>query len=174
MANTHGVVNTTHCSCWTDDALNFSGVAVTDIDNGTFVALGDLQKTDDMIDEYTFTVTPDANGTSTIKYIVDTQIGKAGTLEQQLYNDPRYFYNIAGRGMSVKQLQVGNCIEINAEAMVAGATPADKPTYKTASIGAAGKLQMVDGDAGAFKYMGAVERAIGQEVVSHYVFMLMA
>lgn len=173
MANTHGVVNTTHCSAWTDDALNFSGVAVTDIDNGTFVALGDLQKTDDMIDEYTFTVTPDANGTSTIKYIVDTQIGKTGTLEQQLYNDPRYFYNIAGRAMSIKQLQVGNCVEINAEAMVTGATPVDQPTYKTATIGANGKLQMV-ADAGAFKYMGAVERAIGQEVVPHYVFMLMA
>lgn len=174
MANTHGVVNTTHCSCWTDDALNFSGIADTDIDNGTFVALGDLQKTDNVIDEYTFTVTPDANGTSTIKYIVDTQIGKASTLEQQLYNDPRHFYNIAGRTMSIKQLQTGNCIEINAEAMVTGATPVEQPTYKTASIGAAGKLQMVSGDAGAFKYMGSVNRGIGQEVVPHYVFMLMA
>ena len=75
--------------------------------------------------------------------------------------------------MSIKQLQVGNCVEINAEAMVTGATPADQPTYKTATIGANGKLQMV-ADAGAFKYMGAVERAIGQEVVPHYVFMLMA
>lgn len=173
MANTHGVVNTTHCSCWTDDALNFSGVAEKDIDNGTFVALGDLQKTDGFINEYTFTVTPDANGTSTIKYIVDTQIGKAGTLEQQLYNDPRYFYNIAGRAMSIKQLLVGNCVEISAEAMVTGATPVDQPTYTTASIGAEGKLQMVS-QSGDFKYMGAVERAIGQEVVPHYVFMLMA
>lgn len=173
MANTHGVVNTTHCSAWCDDALNYAAIAVTDIDNGTFVALGDLQKTENVIDEYTFTVTPDANGTSTIKYIVDTPI-VGNTLEQQLYNDPRHFYNIAGEAMSVKQLQTGNCIEINAEAMVTGATPVDQPTYKTASIGAAGKLQMVAGDAGAFRYLGSVNRAIGQEVVPHYVFQLMA
>ena len=171
--NTHGVVNTTHCSCWDNDALNYSGIAATDIDNGTFVALGDLQKTDEFIDEYTFTVTANANGAaSDIMYIADTPIvGK--TIDMQIYNDPRYFYNIAGQAMSIKQLQKGNCIEVNAEAMEANATPVDQPTYTLASIGATGKLQMVQ-QGGSFRYLGVVERGIGQEVVPHYVFQLMA
>lgn len=169
---THGVVITTHCACWDVDSLNYAGIAATDIDNGTFVALGDLQKTNGAIDEYTFTVTPDTNGASIYKYIVDSPV-VGSTLEMQLYNDPRYFYNVAGRPMSVKKLVGGDCIEVIAENFTEGAAPTDQPTYTTASIGATGKLQMVQQD-GAFKLLGTKTIAIGQELVPSYVFMYMA
>lgn len=169
--NTHGVVHTTHCACWDVDAYNYAGIAETDIDNGTFVVLGDIKNTDNVIDEYTFEVAVDANGTSTIKYIVDSPV-VGSTLEMQLYGDPRYFYNVAGRPMSVKQIVVGDEIELIGENFTTGAAPTDQPTYTLASIGATGKLQMVQ-QSGAFKLLGKKTISIGQELVPSYVFRYM-
>lgn len=173
MAKTHGVVNTTHCACWDVDAYNFAGVAQVDLDNGTFVALGDLQKTGNAIDEYTFDLTVDANGTASgYKYIVDSPV-RGIDIETQLMDDPRYFYIPAGKTASVKRIVGGDCIEIDINAFEVGATPVDQATYTLASIGANGKLQMVQ-TSGDFKLLGTVERGIGQEVVTNYVFMYTA
>ena len=169
MAKTHGVVNTTHCACWDVDAYNFAGIyEAGDLDNGTFVALGDIMNTDGKIDEYTFAVTPDANGTSDMKYIVDSPV-RGIDVETQIMDDPRYFYIPAGKTASIKRLVKGDCVELDVNALKEGATPVDQ----LASIGAEGKLQMVQ-TGGSFKLVGAVDRGYGQEVITHYVFMLMA
>lgn len=173
MAKTHGVVNTTHCACWDVDAYNFAGIyKAGDLDNGTFVALGDIMNTDGKIDKYTFAVTPDANGASDMKYIVDSPV-RGIDVETQIMDDPRYFYIPAGKTASIKRLVKGDCVELNVNALKEGVTPVDQPTYKSASIGAEGKLQMVQ-TGGSFKLVGAVDRGYGQEVITHYVFMLMA
>lgn len=167
MANKHGVVITTHCAAWNVDAYNFSGVATTDLDNGTFVVLGDLQKTGGVIDEYTFSVTVDANGTSKAKYIVASPI-VGSTLAMQLTGDPREFYNVAGRPLSIKRIVDGDCIEVIGANFEDGAAPTDQTTYTTANIGANGKLSMVSAD-GTFKLLGTKSIAIGQELVPSYV-----
>lgn len=172
MAKTHGVVNTTHCACTNVDALNFAGVSEKDLDNGTFVALGDIMNTDGKIDEYTFKVDVDKNGTSDMKYIVASPV-RGIDVETQIMDDPRYFYIPAGKTASIKRLVKGDCVELDTNALKEGETPAEQPTYKLASIGAEGKLQMVQ-TGGSFKLVGAVDRGYGQEVITHYVFMLMA
>ena len=172
MANKHGVVITTHCAAWNVDAFNYAGIATTDLDNGTFVALGDLQKTEGVIDEYTFTVTPDANGESKYKYIVASPTVGA-TLAMQLTGDPREFYNEANRPLSVKRIVEGDCIEVIGTNFEDGSAPTDQTSYTTAGIGANGKLSMV-ASGGAFKLLGTKTIAIGQELVPSYVLQYIA
>ena len=74
--------------------------------------------------------------------------------------------------MSVKQLVVGDEIEVIGESFTTGAAPTDQPTYTLASIGATGKLQMVQ-ESGAFKLLGKKTISIGQELVPSYVFRYM-
>lgn len=167
MANTHCVVNTTHCACWDIDAYNFVGIAATDIDNGTFVSLGAIKNTDGAIDEYVFTVTVDANGASDMKYIVDSpEVGTS--LEQQLHDDPRYFYNEAGKPMSVKRIIPGDFIEIDINGFGSGKAPTDQASYTQAKIGADGKLEMVQ-QGGTFELVGHKTIGIGQTDVTVWV-----
>ena len=166
MAYTHGVIHTTHCACWDVDSLNYSGVAEKDLDNGTFVTLGDLQKDENAISEYTFTVTEATDATGKFVYVVDSPV-VGSTLEMQLTGDPRAFYNVKGRPMSVKQLVAGDEIEVIGLNFVEGSSPAEKTTLKGATINA-GKLEMVDTDA-IFTLLGSKTIAVGQELVPSYV-----
>ena len=98
MANTHGVFIGTSCAFWDVDSLNLVGVNNSaDLDNGTFVTLGNIVNTSGVIDEYVFNVTAGSGsdyviGTPPVGYDFDTQ----------LYDDPRYFTNVQGKPMSVK------------------------------------------------------------------------
>lgn len=171
MAYTHGVIHTTHCACWDVDSLNYSGVATTDIDNGTFVTLGDIQNTDGAINEYTFAVTPAADTTGKFVYVVDSPV-VGSTLEMQLTGDPRAFYNVANRPMSVKQLVAGDEIEVIGLNFATGFAPADQTTFKGATI-EKGQLKMVDNTVTSnnaiFTLLGSKTIAIGQELVASYV-----
>lgn len=144
MANTHSFVIGTHCAFWDVDSLNLVGYnTTTDIDNGTFVALGAMNaNTDGSVAGYEYAVTPAANA----DYIVATPAG-AFNAETALYDDPRYFYNEAGRPMSVKRLLVGDCIEVPASAFTA--TPATTDTY--AEVQASGKLTSSTTNTESFK-----------------------
>lgn len=173
MANTHGVLNTTHCACWDIDAYSFTGIAATDIDNGTFLKLGKIKNTTGVIDEYVFDVEVDANGAATQKYIADTpRPGSSADLAMQLYDDPRYFYNEAGKPIQLRRIVNGDCIEIDANAFGAGKTPVDQPTYTTASIGADGKLEMVSAS-GEFDLLGQKSVGVGQQDMTVWVLMYM-
>ena len=60
------------------------------------------------------------------------------TPEQQMMSDPRYFYNAAGRPLSLKRLNPKtDIIEVDANCFVSGALPT---TETVVGIGAGGKL----------------------------------
>lgn len=171
MAYTHGVIHTTYCACWNVDSLNYSGVAEKDLDNGTFVTLGDIMNTEGVINEYTFKVAEAADATGKFVYVVDSPV-VGSTLEMQLTSDPRAFYNVAGRPMSVKQLVAGDEIEVIGLNFVTGNTPADKTTFKGATI-ENGQLKMVDATVTSnnaiFTLLGSKTIAVKHELVPSYV-----
>ena len=115
MANNHAIFNGTHCAFWDVDSYNYVGIATTDLDNGIFVKLGAIGLASD--GGYEFAVSVDASpdlicGTPAQGYGIDAQI----------YDDPRYFTNVAGKPISVKRLVKGDCIELSAEAFTAEPT----------------------------------------------------
>lgn len=123
MAKTHSIVNTTHCAAWDVDALNYVGIAEEDIDNGRFVALDGMNVDEDgMIKGYEYFVELASDLDPFNCYIVDSpEVG--GTVEMQMMSDPRYFYNEAGKPMSLKRLQVGDSIEVDATCFQEGELP---------------------------------------------------
>lgn len=163
MAKNHTVFNGTHACYWDCDALNLVGIAATDIDNGTFLTLGDMSPAQD--GAYEFTVTAGVNadliaGTPPQGYNVDAQV----------YDDPRYFTNEAGKPISVKRLIKGDCIELSE-----GAFTAAPAANKYAKVVANGKLTAQAADTGAdFQILGARTMDIGGEFIPTYVLMKLA
>ncbi len=160
MAKNHIILNGTHCAYWDVDSLNLCGIATTDIDNGTFLNLGAMSPAGD--GAYEFTVTAGANpdlvaGTPPQGYNVDAQV----------YDDPRYFTNEAGKPISVKRLIKGDCIEVSA-----GAFTAEPTTETYANVQTTGKLTAASTAANAhFQILGARTMDIGGEFVKTWVLM---
>lgn len=123
MAN-HGIVNTTSMMCWDVDALNMVGVyATADIDNGTLVTLTKIAKTDaGDITGYQYEVAPAAANSVNVWLVATPEVGK--TLDMQIHDDIRYFYNKAGLPMDIKALVAGfDCFEVDATAFTGGTLP---------------------------------------------------
>ena len=160
MAKNHTVFNGTHAAYWDVDSLNLVGIAAADIDNGTFLNLGAMSPNSD--GAYEFTVTADANpelvaGTPPQGYNVDAQV----------YDDPRYFTNEAGKPISVKRLLKGDCIEVSA-----GAFTAEPTTETYANVQTTGKLTATSTAVNAhFQILGARTMDIGGEFVKTWVLM---
>lgn len=111
--NTHAVFNGTHCAFWDVDSYNLVGIcANSDVDNGTFLKLGAMSPADD--GAYEFAVTADATDA---EYIAGTPAQGYGVVAQ-VYDDPRYFTNEAGKPISVKHLVKGDCIEVTQDSTV--------------------------------------------------------
>ena len=163
MAKNHTVFNGTHAAYWDVDSLNLVGIATTDIDNGTFLTLGAMSPAGD--GAYEFTVTAGVNadliaGTPSQGYNVDAQV----------YDDPRYFTNEAGKPISVKRLIKGDCIELSE-----GAFTAAPSTNKYAKVVTGGKLTAQVDDTGAdFQIVGVRTMDIGGEFIPTYVLMKLA
>lgn len=163
MAKNHIVFNGTHAAFWGVDSLNLVGIATTDIDNGTFLTLGAMSPAQD--GAYEFTVTAGVNadliaGTPSQGYNVDAQV----------YDDPRYFTNVAGKPISVKRLIKGDCIELSE-----GAFTAAPSTNKYAKVVDGGKLTAQVNDTGAdFQIVGVRTMDIGGEFIPTYVLMKLA
>lgn len=163
MANNHGLIIGTHCAFWDVDSLNLVGIdASHDLDNGTFVALGDILNTTGVINEYVFAVSAGSGS----DYVVATPpVGD--DVEMQLFDDPRYFYNKQGRPMSVKRLLVGDCIEVSA-ACFSTAPTTGTSTYASVS---SGKLVAGTTNTDPFKILGEHSVDIGGEAVKTWVLM---
>lgn len=167
MAKNHIVFNGTHAAFWDVDSLNLVGIADADIDNGTFLTLGAMSpKSNGAINgAYEFTVQAGVNadliaGTPPQGYNVDAQV----------YDDPRYFTNEAGKPISVKRLIKGDYIELSEDAFTTA--PA---TNKYAKVVVDGKLTAQANDTGAdFQIVGTRTMDIGGEFISTYVLMKLA
>lgn len=136
---THGVVNTTRCTCWDVDAYKLVGIAEDDMDNGTLVVLGDIAKTEggNSISGYQFAVTAAQANSTGVCLVRTPEVGT--TLGMNILNDPRAFYNEAGRPMSLCRLNPGvDYIEVNANCFVGGTFPQAGQQFVT--IGAGGKM----------------------------------
>lgn len=167
MANTHGVIIGTSCAFWDIDSLNLVGINNSaDLDNGTFVTLGNIVNTSGVIDEYVFAVSAGSGA----DYVVATPpVGY--DFDSQLYDDPRYFYNKQGLPMSVKRLLVGDCIEVT------DACFSTAPTLGTSTVAtvSSGKLvAAASGDSAPFKILGQKSIDIGGEAVTTWVLMKVA
>lgn len=161
----HTIFNGTHCAYWDVDSYNMVGIADTDIDNGTFLKLDDM-KLKDATGGYEFTVSADQNadliaGTPEVGY----------GLEEQIYADPRYFTNKAGKPISVKRLVKGDCIEVSVDAFK-GAPDA---THLGAKVDTKGKLtsqeDVTDAD---FKILSTHTIDVGGELVKTWILMKLA
>ena len=136
----HGIVNTTNMMCWDVDALNMTGVyATADIDNGTLVTLTKIAKTDDGdITGYQYEVAPAAANAVNVWLVATPEAGK--TLDMQIHDDIRYFYNPKGLPMDIKALVPGfDCVEIDATRFVGGTLPTGAQVGQYCGVAANGQ-----------------------------------
>ena len=163
--NVHGYVSTMRASCENVDAFNRVGIYSTgDLDNGVFVTLTGINKGNDkVVKGFEYTVAP-ASATSSGVWLVNTpEVGT--TLEQQMMSDPRYFYNVQGRPMSLKFLNPQtDIIEVDANCFASKALPTNEG-YVT--IGEGGKLVAAGSTPSAgktyFSVVGFNTVAVGME-----------
>lgn len=160
--NNHAIINGTHAAYWDVDALNYVGIATTDLDNGTFVDLGAIGLTAD--GGYEFTVTA-----STISAdFVCASAPQGYGVDAQIYDDPRYFTNVAGNPIAVKRLMKYDCIEVDAVAF----TTAPATTDAYAKVGGNGQLTAQAGNTSGdaqFKILGTHSIDCGTEIVPTWV-----
>lgn len=137
----HGIVNTTAMMCTNVDALNMVGInATTDIDNGTLVTLTKIAKTEaGDITGYQYEVAPAAANAVNVWLVATPEIGK--TLEMQVHDDIRYFYNKAGLPMDIKALVAGfDCFEVDATAFANGTLPTNSQIGQFCAVANNGKF----------------------------------
>ena len=133
MANTHAVFQGTHCAYWDIDAYTLAGVAETDLDNGTFVTVGDVALKDGSGGFEVKIAVPAANATGL--WVCRTpEVGT--TLDMQLLADPRNFYNKAGDPVSIAKIQKDDYITVTAPAFATAPTA----SLTNVSVNASGKL----------------------------------
>lgn len=168
MAKNHGVVITTSCTCWDVDSHKICGVyAAGDLDNGVMVDLGAMNvDSNKNIKGYEYAVTP-ATASSKNVWLIRTPEG-GSNLEMQMMADPRYFYNEAGRPMSLCYLQPHvDHIEVDANCFADGELPEATDAYVVITTG--GKLATAASapQTGAtyFSVVGFKTLSIGQEFI---------
>lgn len=165
MANTHNVFIGMSCAFMNVDAYNLVGIAGADIDNGLFLTLGAMSPAGD--GAYEFTVTAGANAD-----LIAGTAPQGYDIAAQVYDDPRYFTNVAGKPIGVKRLVKGDVIQVTAGSFTAAPTLS---TDKYAKVGVGGKLtgQAANTDAD-FQILGSEPIDIGGEAVTGYILMKLA
>ena len=166
MANTHGYVSTMRCACENVDAFNRVGIYSTgDLDNGVFVTLTGINKgADNAVKGFEYTVAPASDASSGVWLVATPEVGT--TLEQQMMSDPRYFYNVQGRPMSLKFLNPKtDIIEVDANCFASKTLPTSQQGFAT--IGTGGKLVAANSAPAAgktyFSVVGFNTVAVGME-----------
>ena len=137
----HTICNTTNMMCTNVDALNMVGInATTDIDNGTLVTLTKIAKTEaGDITGYQYEVAPAAANAVNVWLVATPEIGK--TLEMQVHDDIRYFYNKAGLPMDIKGIVAGfDCFEVDATAFANGTLPTNGQIGQLCGVATNGKF----------------------------------
>lgn len=164
MAKTHNVFVGMHCAFTNVDSYNLVGIATAEIDNGIFLTLGDMSPAGDGAYEFTVSAGQNADliaGTAPQGYDIPSQV----------YDDPRYFTNVAGKPIGVKKLVKYDVIQLT----VGSFTTEPRSTDKYAKVVAGGKLTAQTSDAGAdYKILGTESIDIGGEFVTGYILMKLA
>ena len=163
MANTHNVFIGMSCAFMNVDAYNLVGIADTEIDNGLFLTMGDMSPAQD--GAYEFTVSAGANAD-----LIAGTAPQGYDIAAQVYDDPRYFTNVAGKPIGVKRLVKGDVIQLTVGSFTA--PPADN---KFAKVGVGGKLTAQNTNAAAdYQILGSEPIDIGGEAVTGYILMKLA
>lgn len=157
----HTVVNSMHCAFTNIDAYNLVGIATTDIDNGTFLTLGDM-KLKDAEGGFEFAVSAAAADSDLIA--ITPEVGY--DLVSQIYDDPRYFTNKAGKPISVKRVVKGDIIEVTVDAFTS-----DPTTSTYAKVNTDGKLLGTTTTSDAWKVLANSTIDIGGESVKSWILM---
>ena len=173
MANNHGYCSLIRATAWDVDSNKLVGIATTDMDNGTFVVLGNMnvdgQKN---INGFEYNVTP-ATATSTSVWVARTPEAGTDMLEVQLYDDPRYFYNKAGKPMSLAYMNPHvDHIEVDKNCFTANFDPDTVSAATMAQLDTNGKLKAVSAAPASGAYFTIVGKhsiAVGQELVPTWV-----
>lgn len=173
MANNHGYCSLIRATAWDVDSNKLVGIATTDMDNGTFVTLGDMNvDARKNINGFEYKVTA-AAATSTSVWVVCTPEAGTDMLEVQLYNDPRYFYNKAGKPMSLAYMNPHvDHIEVDANCFTASLDPATVSNATVVGLDANGKfkaLTAAPATGAYFTIVGKHSIAVGQELVPTWV-----
>ena len=173
MANNHGYCSLIRATAWDVDSNKLVGIATTDMDNGTFVVLGNMNvDSQKNINGFEYNVTP-ATATSTSVWVVRTPEAGTDMLEVQLYDDPRYFYNKAGKPMSLAYMNPHvDHIEVDKNCFTANFDPATVSGATMAQLDTNGKLKAVSAAPASGAYFTIVGKhsiAVGQELVPTWV-----
>ena len=173
MANNHGYCSLIRATAWDVDSNKLVGIATTDMDNGTFVVLGNMNvDSQKNINGFEYNVTA-AGATSTSVWVVRTPEAGTDMLEVQLYDDPRYFYNKAGKPMSLAYMNPHvDHIEVDKNCFTANFDPATVSGATMAQLDTNGKLKAVSAAPGSGAYFTIVGKhsiAVGQELVPTWV-----
>lgn len=137
----HTICNTTNMMCTNVDALNMVGInATTDIDNGTLVTLTKIAKTEaGDITGYQYEVAPASANAVNVWLVATSEIGK--TLEMQVHDDIRYFYNKSGLPMDIKGIVAGfDCFEVDATAFANSTLPTNNQIGQLCGVATNGKF----------------------------------
>ena len=183
MPNNHAVVNLMHCAAWDVDAYNIAGICETDVDNATLLSVGNIttnaaqSAASGVVIDFAYNVSVPAQNATGL-WIAKTPIpGTSSSLEAHVYSDPRYFYNEAGKPISLAYLVPGvDVIEVTAEAFASGSAPSNQPTYTFASVNTSGKLviaQSAPANGTYFALLGSHVIDCGQDLVTSYVLKCM-
>lgn len=178
MAKNHGTVNTTSMSCWNIDALNICGIATSDMDNGTFVTLKNITKdTTGKITGYQYDVEVAGANAENVYVVATPEVGY--DLDMQIHDDIRYFYNVAGKPMSLKGFIPGvDTVELDAVAFTGGTLPVVADIGKYYPMAAGGKLGAASTDkpvTGAyFRFEGLHTITCGPDEVATAVMRCMS
>lgn len=125
MPNTHAIANGISCAYWDVDSLNMAGICETaDLDNGALVTLKkmNVDATTGKVQGFEYVVEPAADGADNVWFVDSPEVGYS--LEMQIHDDPRYFYNEQGKPMSIKGILSGvDCVEVTAPLFVGGTLP---------------------------------------------------
>ena len=165
--NVHGYVSTMRASCENVDAFNRVVIYSTGyLDYGVFVSVTGINKgsSDKVVKGFEYTVAPASDASSGVWLVATPEVGT--TLEQQMMSDPRYFYNVQGRHMSVTFLNPKtDIIEVDAHCSASGSLPT---TEGYATIATGGKLVAagsapVGGGKTYFSVVGFNTVAVGME-----------
>lgn len=179
MAMNHAILDGSSTMYWDNDALNMAGVATVDLDNGQLVTLKKINRVDTTgdVEGFEYEVEPAAAGADNVWIVASPEVGY--DLESQLHDDPRYFYNLAGKAMSVKALMSGvDVIKVTKEVFTANALPAAGDVDKFIPVDANGKYGAVQADAPAsgayFRVEGFGTFSCGMEEVPAVYLRCMA